>query len=105
MGEKLVRDGVPALYGLNADAPVYRVADRSEMFDLLIAKLREETEELAASKDPEELADVLEVVKALAGAIGSTEASVENTRRAKVEYAGGFQERIVWRMPPPASES
>ena len=38
---------MPALYGLNADAPVYRVADRSEMFDLLIAKLREETEELA----------------------------------------------------------
>lgn len=100
MVEKLIRDKVPGLYGRRSDDPAYRVADTSEMFDLLIAKLHEETDELAASRDPEELADILEVAGALANAIGSTQASVDEVRRAKVDRAGAFDQRIVWRVAP-----
>jgi predicted house-cleaning noncanonical NTP pyrophosphatase (MazG superfamily)/predicted kinase len=100
VAEKLIRDKVPGLYGRSTDDPAYRVADASEMFDLLIAKLREETEEFAASRDPEELGDVLEVARALAGAIGSTERSVDDLRRAKLDRAGAFDQRIVWRSAP-----
>jgi predicted house-cleaning noncanonical NTP pyrophosphatase (MazG superfamily)/predicted kinase len=105
VAEKLIRDRVPGLYGRSATDPAYRVADTSEMFDLLITKLREETEELAASRDPEELADILEVARALADAIGSTQATIEDIRRAKVERAGAFDERIVWREAPADASS
>lgn len=98
MTEKLIRDRVPQLYGQDPGGPSYRSAAPSEMLDLLIAKLREETAELATSRDLEELVDILEVVKALAYAMGSTEEEVEGARRAKVERAGAFDERIVWRM-------
>ncbi len=67
------------------------------MFGLLMEKLREETEELAESRHPEELADVLEVALALARTIGSTEEAVESIRKAKAERVGAFDERIVWR--------
>jgi predicted house-cleaning noncanonical NTP pyrophosphatase (MazG superfamily) len=102
MAEKLIRDLVPQLHGSDSGDAAYRVADPLEMFDLLIAKLREETEELAASRDPEELADVLEVARALVPAIGSTLASIEELRRAKVDTAGAFDARLVWRLPQTA---
>lgn len=100
MAEKLIRDKVPGLFGRSTDDPAYRIADSSEMFDLLIAKLREETQELEISRDPEELADILEVARALASEIGSTERVVDDIRRAKVDRAGAFDQRIVWRSVP-----
>ena len=42
----------------------------------------------------EELADVLEVVYALAGAIGVSRDALEIARREKAEARGGFQARV-----------
>lgn len=96
MTEKLIRDKLPGLHGSSINDPQYRVADPSEMFDLLIAKLREETDELEGSRELEELADILEVALALAPVLGVTPEWIEGARQSKARATGGFKERIVW---------
>jgi predicted house-cleaning noncanonical NTP pyrophosphatase (MazG superfamily) len=100
MAEKLVRDRVPELYGTTPNNPAYRIAEPSEMFGLLIDKLREETEELARSRDPAELADVVEVARALTKEIGLTQQAIEAVRQSKFEQAGAFSAKIVWCNAP-----
>lgn len=93
---KLVRDKIPDIIRADGLDPVIRVADPEEYAVRLRAKLREETEEFLASDDPEELADILEVVHALARQIGVTPEKVEELRAAKAAERGGFNDRIVW---------
>ncbi|MGH8909906.1 MAG: hypothetical protein ACRD0K_26275 [Egibacteraceae bacterium] len=49
-----------------------------------------------ASEDPEELADILEVVLTLAGDLGVDAAGLETLRAAKAAERGGFAGRVVW---------
>jgi predicted house-cleaning noncanonical NTP pyrophosphatase (MazG superfamily) len=58
--EKLVRDRIPELYGSSASGPGNRVAEPEEMLSLLVAKLYEEVDELAADPSLDELVDVTE---------------------------------------------
>ncbi len=94
--EKLVRDGIPDIIreDRRADAP-YRIADPGEYRELLALKLREEVDEYLEGRDPLELADILEVVYALAEEAGLTPATIEEMRRRKAEERGGFSERKV----------
>jgi predicted house-cleaning noncanonical NTP pyrophosphatase (MazG superfamily) len=96
MAEKLVRDQVPELYGTTPNDPAYRIAEPSEMFGLLIEKLRKETDELGRSRDPAELADVVEVARALTKEIGLTQQAIEAVRQSKLKRAGAFSAKIVW---------
>lgn len=97
VGEKLVRDGIPAIAEANDGVPYpHRVAAPEEMPGLLRAKLREEVDEYLASGDPGELADVLEVLLELAATHGVTRAKLEFLRLTKVERRGGFSRRLVW---------
>ncbi|MFG2951903.1 nucleoside triphosphate pyrophosphohydrolase [Streptomyces adustus] len=62
-------------------------------------KLGEEVAEfLEADEDsaPEELADVLEVVRALAADLRVDADQLEKIREAKAGERGGFAKRIVW---------
>jgi predicted house-cleaning noncanonical NTP pyrophosphatase (MazG superfamily) len=62
-------------------------------------KLVEEAGEVATADDahaPEELADVLEVVLALAADLGLDAGGLEKLRAAKAADRGSFTERIVW---------
>jgi predicted house-cleaning noncanonical NTP pyrophosphatase (MazG superfamily) len=60
-------------------------------------KLREEVEEfLASDNDPEELADILEVLHALADQAGADQQQLEKLRAAKAEMRGGFAGRVIW---------
>ncbi len=93
--EKLVRDKIPELYADGA----YRVAEPGEYATLLRAKLVEETGEYLAGRDPGELADVLEVVRALAGQHGLDLADLERMREDKAARRGGFAGRVVLREP------
>lgn len=94
---KLVRDKVPDVIRAEGLVPVIRVADPEEYAVRLRDKLREETEEFLASRDdPEELADILEVLHALARQIGVTPEEVEELRAAKAAKRGGFNDRIIW---------
>lgn len=88
---KLVRDRIPDLFGGSArplNPPDFRVALRE--------KLREETEEYLEAGDVQELADVLEVVYALAALDGLTPADLEALRAGKAEARGAFLRRLWW---------
>jgi len=64
---KLVRDKIPQIIRSTGQEPVIRTADAKEYGVRLRDKLREEVAEfLDSDSAPEELADVLEVVYALA---------------------------------------
>ncbi|GAB2833617.1 hypothetical protein GCM10022221_35650 [Actinocorallia aurea] len=95
--EKLVRDRIPELIRASGGEPDIRAADPSEMRRLLLAKLWEEADEFSAEPSAEELADVLEVVRALADGIGCDLLELERVRAAKEAARGGFTEGLVLR--------
>jgi len=92
---KLVRDRIPELIASQGRTPVTRVATAGEVADLLREKLREEVGEYLDSHDAEELADVVEVVYALAAEAGLTVADLDERRAGKVSARGSFAGRIV----------
>ncbi len=94
--EKLVRDRIPQVIRANGEEPVVRVASEAEYRGLLRAKLREEVEEFLASEEPEELADILEVIAALAEDVGVGWNELQKLREQKAATRGRFADRIVW---------
>ena len=62
---------------------------------MLDVKLNEELAEFQESKSMEELADLLEVIRAVAAARGSSIEEVEAIRRDKAEKRGGFEKKIL----------
>ena len=97
MREKLVRDRVPELFDFPATS--VRVATGEELEAFLAAKLVEEAHEYLESREPEELADVLEVVAAIALARGLEPRTLERMRADKAAERGGFTDKLVWSIP------
>lgn len=97
--EKLVRDRIPDLIRQDGREPDTRVADTTEYAALLRSKLHEEAGEYVSSHDPAELADLLEVVHALAALHGLTPEELERQRAAKAADRGSFTKRHVLRLP------
>ncbi|MEW1701093.1 nucleoside triphosphate pyrophosphohydrolase [Streptomyces sp. NPDC093249] len=96
---KLVRDRIPQIIRERGATPDYYIASPAEYRTRLRAKLAEEVSKfLGADGQPaaeEELADVLEVVLALAADLGITPERLEATRAAKATSRGAFAERII----------
>ena len=57
-------------------------------------KLDEECAEFHKDKNVEELADIMEVVYALARAVGSSPDDLESVRKDKADKRGGFEKKI-----------
>jgi predicted house-cleaning noncanonical NTP pyrophosphatase (MazG superfamily) len=95
---KLVRDRIPELIRATGQQPIVTPAAPADYRALLVAKLREETDELELPicDELEELADIVEVVYALAADLGLSVADVEAMRAAKAAQRGGFGKRLVW---------
>jgi len=94
--DKLVRDRIPDIIRAKGTEPKVRLAaSDAEYAHLLREKLREEVAEYLESGSPEELADILEVVRSLASLTGHTPAQVEELRTAKAAARGGFRDRII----------
>lgn len=94
---KLVRDKIPQIIRSKGEEPVIYTADIEEYCIRLRDKLREEVEEyLASDNDQQELADILEVLYALAGQAGTNQEQLEKLRAAKAEKRGAFTDRIIW---------
>ena len=96
MGQaRLVRDNVPHLMRRRGEHPIVRTAEPYEYAGLLRAKLVEEVEEFLDSDDPHELADVMEVLLALAQMLGCDGDDIERMRSEKAVQNGGFANRLV----------
>ena len=93
---KLVRDKIPDIIRSQGLEPVTRPAADGEFRRLLCAKLSEEVEEFLDSHDPDELADVLEVLLALAEDLGVGREGLEARREQKAAERGAFTARLVW---------
>lgn len=90
---KLVRDKIPAIIASQGGTATTRTLGDAEYVQALIAKLAEECAEFTEAVNLEELADVQEVVLALADAIASR-TELEQTRAAKNEARGAFAQKI-----------
>jgi predicted house-cleaning noncanonical NTP pyrophosphatase (MazG superfamily) len=91
---KLVRDNITAIIEASGRKVVTRTLDDGEYATELRRKLTEEVQEFIESGTLEELADVLEVVLALASRLGADPHTLERARARKCLERGGFDKRI-----------
>ena len=91
---KLVRDKIPAIIEAQGEIPVTQILDSVQYRQCLEQKLDEEVSEYHADKTVEELADILEVLFALAESGGYTKEQLLDICRQKRENRGGFSERV-----------
>lgn len=91
---KLVRDKIPDLIRAQGERPIFRTLDEGEYRRCLEAKLDEEVKEFHRDQNAEELADILEVVYALAESMGYCKEELEKIRREKAEKRGAFREKV-----------
>ncbi len=96
--DKLVRDLVPEQLAAKGVAAQVSRYDDAAFLEALRAKLVEESVEYYAARDDAEavaeLADLMEVVLALAAVHGADGVALEAARRGKLAARGGFRERF-----------
>ena len=98
---KLVRDEIPRIIAESGKRCELTVLPPDEYLAMVDRKLQEELDEYLESA--EELADLLEVIRAAASARGSSIEQVEEIRVRKAKERGGFEKRLclekVWTEP------
>lgn len=93
--KKLVRDYIPSIIKNEyKKTPHTRILSDEEYAPALLQKLHEEVQEYVQDKNTEELADIIEVVYALARLHNTSPEQLETIRKAKREKRGGFEEKI-----------
>ncbi|TPO13755.1 nucleoside triphosphate pyrophosphohydrolase [Mesorhizobium sp. B1-1-5] len=93
--EKLVRDLIP-IKMQEAGLPVrFRIAHSEERLQLLAAKLVEEANEFRLKPSIEELADTLEVLRAVQRELGIADNELEASRDEKAIARGRFDAGLV----------
>ena len=90
---KLVRDKIPDIIAANDETAITHTLADEEYLAELVKKLGEECTEFREALNMEELADIQEVVFALADAIGSRD-ELESARATKAAARGTFTKRI-----------
>lgn len=97
---KLVRDRIPEICANKGDRETFRqVVDDDELGRLLDAKLDEELAEWRDGNDPAELADLLDVVHAVAIHHGIGWVGLQDLADAKREACGDLLGGVVWTGP------
>ncbi|MGP4066138.1 MazG-like family protein [Oceanobacillus sp. M65] len=95
---KLVRDKIPEIIKDTGKDFKTEILSNDRYIEELKAKLNEEiTEYIETTTDTdalEELADVLELMHALAGVHGASFDEIEKVRKEKADKRGGFTDRI-----------
>lgn len=95
---KLVRDRIPEIIERSGKKYTTRVLDQTEYIKELKKKSFEELEEYTNAENDEEaleeIADLLEIIHALAETHGALIEKVEELRKQKAEERGGFKEKI-----------
>jgi predicted house-cleaning noncanonical NTP pyrophosphatase (MazG superfamily) len=95
MARKLVRDNIPHIVEQAGRRVQSYVCSEQEFKERLRDKLQEEVNEFLQDNTVEELADILEVVYALANLNHVSPQQLEVLRSRKAQERGGFSKRIV----------
>lgn len=99
---KLVRDRIPEIVRANGETANFRVVEsRAEYLAALLAKILEESSEVrgaVTTEDPveiaKEIADVREVLDAIAAEFAIPSEEIERVQTERREKRGGFVKRI-----------
>lgn len=92
---KLVRDKIPSIIESDGKTCISEILSDADYIRLLDEKLNEECAEYQESKSPEELADILEVVYAIAATQGLSIDELEQLRKDKADKRGGFAQKVL----------
>ncbi len=103
--QKLVRDRIPEIIERNGETPITRILRDDERLPALLAKLNEEYTELQAALTVEEVADMIEVLLALARHLGYSEDMVMQLLHEKRKIRGGFENGVFLLDVQPSSRS
>ena len=88
--KKLVRDNIPKIIEASGRRCSVELLEGDDLLRALKHKLREECDEFDEAENIEELADISEVVLAIAAALGIAQNQLEDERVAKRDKNGGF---------------
>lgn len=92
---KLVRDKIPDIIKSKGEKCKFEVLNDEDYKDFLDKKLNEEVAEYQSSKSLVELADIIEVIYAIAKTRGFTPEQIEELRVLKEKSKGGFSKGIL----------
>lgn len=93
--DKLVRDKIPEIIRASGRSCATEVLSDAAYLRMIDAKLDEELAEYHQDQNLEELADLLEVLRAAAIARGFTLDELESVRAQKAAERGGFAQKIL----------
>lgn len=97
--DKLVRDNIPEIIQNNGAKPFTRILSEEEYWQYLLKKDEEELEEVRTAESLEEikkeLADKLELIRAMAEFSGFNLQDIIEEVDRKKEKNGGFQKRLL----------
>lgn len=92
---KLVRDKILNIIHKNGGNPSYHIADEKEYWEKLKEKLLEEFAEFKKEESPEEFADMLEVIDAIAEYKKFDRKTITEIKNKKAQQRGRFKDRII----------
>lgn len=92
---KLVRDNIPAIMEQKGQKAVFYRASEEEYARRLLEKLTEEVAEFQDGESVDEIADIVEVLYAIAAHKGYSPEAVEDIRKRKALQNGSFTNRII----------
>ncbi len=101
---KLVRDRIPEIIETSGRSCAIEILSDEDYLRMLDAKLDEELAEYHKDQNIEELADLLEVIRAVTIARGHSLEELERVRAEKAAKRGGFEKRILLKTVVDSSE-
>jgi predicted house-cleaning noncanonical NTP pyrophosphatase (MazG superfamily) len=92
--DKAIRDKIPEIIQKDGHSCSVKALSDEEFLEQLEKKLSEEVTEYQNDKNPEELADILEVIYRIAQLKGVSKEELEKIRIKKSEERGGFEKNL-----------
>lgn len=92
---KLVRDGIPEIIEASGKKSSIEILSDDDYLKMIDQKLDEELSEYHQDQNIEELADLMEVIRAAAVARGYSIEELERVRAEKAAKRGGFEKKIL----------
>ena len=91
---KAIRDKIPEIIQKDGFSCNIKNLSDKEFLVEIEKKLSEEVKEYQSDKNPEELADILEVIYAIAQLKGISKEELEKIRIKKLQDRGGFEKNL-----------